>query len=168
MSEEKPRQDPPGPEGKARKSTRSVTVYLAILFLAALLLLVLSFFMQQRNHQALLDLNENVTASQDITELQMANQQLEFQLEDLKRQNSDLKKETEALTREQEDAAKQAEALEWLRQIEAATRTSFTKCKELVEAFEATGLEKYLPDVSVVEGGTSPSDTYRNIYAMVF
>ena len=63
---------------------------------------------------------------------------------------------------------KQVEALEWLRQIEAATRTSYTRARELVEAFEETGLESSLPTESVVEGADSPADTYRSIYAMLF
>ncbi len=46
------------------------------------------------------------------------------------------------------------EALEWLRQIEATTRTSYTRARELVEAFEETGLESSLPTESVVGGRT--------------
>mgnify|MGYP000507934362 CR=1 FL=1 len=40
--------------------------------------------------------------------------------------------------------------------------------RELVEAFEETGLESSLPTESVVEGADSPADTYRSIYAMLF
>lgn len=166
MNEEKPAQT----EGKEKKTARSVTTYLIILFLAALLLLVLSFFMQQR--QALMDLNDTVAASQNVTELQLANQQLQFQLEETQRQ---LKEEKEDLSKALSDAEakaaeaeKQAEALEWLRQIEAATRSSYSKAKELTEAFEKTGLSKYLPEESVVEGGTSPAETYQNLFAMLF
>ena len=166
MSEDPVRENPS--PGQEKNRTRPVYVYLVVLFLAALLLLILSFFMQQRNHQALMDLSDNVTVSQNVTELQMANQQLEFQMEDLKRQVSDLTKERNNLEKSAQDAQKQAEALEWLRQIEAAVRSSYPKTQELVTAFEEAGLEKYLPDESVVEGGTSPAETYRNIYAMIF
>lgn len=162
MSEEKP--------GQNKKPARSVTTYLIILFLAALLLLLLSFFMQQR--QAFLDLNDTVAASQDVTELQLANQQLTFELEELQRQSEEEKEElNEALTqaqKEKEEAEKTADALEWLRQIEAATRNSYSRSRELAEEFEKTGLKKYLPDESAVESGTSPAETYRNIYAMLF
>lgn len=148
------------------KPVRSVTFYLLILFLAALFLLVLAFFMQQR--QAFQDLNQTVSTSQDITELQLANQKLTFQLEEATRQadkNTALLEDAQA---QADQARKQADALEWLRQIEAATRTSYPKSKELIEAFEETGLKKYLPEDSVVEGGTSPSETYQNLYAMLF
>lgn len=174
MSDDSAKQTPdilenPAPAEKKPKSrSRPVTTYLLILFLAALLLLLLSFFMQQRNHQALLDLNNSVTARQNITELQMANQQLEFRLEEAQHQVNDLTKEKDTLTARAEEAQKEAEALEWLRQIEAATRTSYSRSQELVKQFQATGLERYLPVESIVEGGTSPAETYRNIYAMLF
>ena len=67
-----------------KKPVRSVMFYLLILFLAALFLLVLAFFMQQR--QEFQDLNQTVAANQDITELQLANQKLTFQLEEATRQ----------------------------------------------------------------------------------
>ena len=139
---------------KRLSKSRPVTVYLAVLFVVALLLLLLSFFMQQRNQQALEDLHASVSAGQDITELQLANQQLEFQLEQAKK--------------EQQDLEESKQALEWLRQIEAATRTSYSKARSLVKAFDEAGLEQYLPVESVVEGETSPADTYRNIYAMLY
>ncbi len=171
MNEEPGKQQPSDlsqKENQMKKNARPVTMYLSILFLAALLLLLLSFFMQQRNHQALLDLNNSVTISQDVTELQMANQQLEFRVEEQEREISDLKKQQDSLTKKAEEAGKQAEALEWLRQIETATRSSYDRTRELVEAFEKTGLEKYLPDESAVEGGTSPAETYQNLYAALF
>ena len=79
-----------------------------------------------------------------------------------------LKKLEQALEEQVQAQQKQVEALEWLRQIEAATRTSYTRARELVEAFEETGLESSLPTESVVEGADSPADTYRSIYAMLF
>lgn len=148
------------------KPVRSVTFYLLILFLAALFLLVLAFFMQQR--QAFQDLNQSVATSQDITELQLANQKLTFQLEEATRQADKDKTQLEEAQTKADHAMKQADALEWLRQIEAATRISYPKSKELIEAFEETGLKKYLPEDSVVEGGTSPAETYQNLYAMLF
>ena len=148
------------------KPVRSVTFYLLILFLAALFLLILAFFMQQR--QAFQDLNQTVAASQDITELQLANQKLTFQLEEATRQADKDKAQLQDAQVKADHAQKQAEALEWLRQIEAATRSSYPKSKELIEDFEETGLKKYLPEESVVEGGTSPAETYQNLYAMLF
>ena len=47
-------------------------------------------------------------------------------------------------------------------------KADYTRARELVEAFEETGLESSLPTESVVEGADSPADTYRSIYAMLF
>ncbi|MBQ1352965.1 MAG: hypothetical protein IIY39_03265 [Firmicutes bacterium] len=149
-----------------RKPVRSVTFYLLILFLAALFLLVLAFFMQQR--QAFQDLNQTVAKSQNITELQLANQKLTFQLEEATRQADRDEAQLKDAQTQADQAQKQADALEWLRQIEAATRSSYPRSKELIEAFEKTELKKYLPEESVVEGGTSPAETYQNLYAMLF
>lgn len=153
-----------------KKPGRSVSFYLLILFLAALFLLVLAFFMQQR--QAIQDLSQTVSTGQDVTELQLANQKLTFQLEEATRQadkdRTQLETQLEDAQAQTDHARKQADALEWLRQIEAATRTSYPKSKQLIEDFEKTGLKKYLPEVSVVDGGTSPSETYQNLYAMLF
>lgn len=147
-----------------KKPARSATAYLIILFLSALLLLVLSFFMQQR--QELMDLNDtSVAASRDINELRLANQQLELQLQESRRAREAVQKDLEAAEARAAEAQKEAEALEWLRQIQAA---SYPKAKELAEAFEQTDLKEYLPEESVVEGGTSPAETYQNLYDKLF
>lgn len=146
---------------KAKSKSRPVTVYLTVLFCVALLLLGISFVMQQRNHMALQDLNESITHTQDMTELQLENQRLQYELQEKTEQE-------ELLTQQAEEKDKEAQALEWLRQIEAATRRSYSTAKELAEAFEATGLKSSLPTESVVEGADSPADTYESIYEMLF
>ncbi len=147
---------PSQPEGPKSKS-RPVTIYLSVLFCVALLLLLISFVMQQRNHIALQDLNESITQTQDVAGLQLENQRLKYELE----AKANLEKQAE-------EKDKEAQALEWLRQIEGATRRSYTTARELAEAFEATGLQESLPTESVVEGGDSPAETYENIHNMLF
>ena len=117
--------------------------------------------MQQRNHLALQDLNQSISVSQDVADLQMENQKLQYELKEKEDQ-------TEELQAQLEKAEKQAQALEWLRRIEAAVRTSYPEARTLVEEFEKTGLESSLPTESVVEGGTAPAEAYRSIYAMLF
>lgn len=143
------------------QKSRPVTVYLAVMFVVALLLLLMSFFMQQRNHQVLEDLNESMSKNETRAELQMDNQRLTYELNELQEEKEELSQQVDELT-------KQAQALEWLRQIEAAVRVSYGDARELVDAFNESGLEKYLPTESVVEGADSPADTYRNIYAMIY
>ena len=130
-------------------------------FCVALLLLLISFVMQQRNHLALQDLNQSISVSQDVADLQMENQKLQYELKEKEDQAGDLQAQLEK-------AEKQAQALEWLRRIEAAVRTSYPEARTLVEEFEKTGLESSLPTESVVEGGTAPAEAYRSIYAMLF
>ena len=149
QSVESPPAHSPAPPDKPKSKSRPVKVYLTVLFCVALLLLI-SFVMQQRNHLALQDLNDSISNTQEIADLQLENQRLQYELED------------------KQALEEQVQALEWLRQIEAATRTSYTRARELVEAFEETGLESSLPTESVVEGADSPADTYRSIYAMLF
>ena len=57
-------------------------VYLTVLFCVALLLLLISFVMQQRNHLALQDLNDSISNTQEIADLQLENQRLQYELED--------------------------------------------------------------------------------------
>lgn len=148
-------------KGKRVSKTRPVTVYMGVLFAVVFLLLLLSFFMQQRSQQALEDLHESMNMSQDVATLQMDKQRLEF---DLQQSKEDLEEAQKAL----DDQEKQTQAVEWLRQMEAAARTSYQSLKELVEAFEESGLADYLPTESVVEGGQSPADAYRTIYAIIY
>ncbi len=159
-AQQAPQQDPKPPR-EERSKTRPVTVYLVGLFAVVFLLLLLSFFMQQRNQQALEDLNESVSASQDLTALQMDKQRLEFELQKTK---ESLARAEESL----EKLEKQAQALEWLRQMEAASRSSYTGLKTLVEQFEEADLVEYLPTESVVEGASAPADVYRRLYAMIY
>lgn len=151
--------DPPPKDEKSR--SRPVKVYLTVMFCVALLLLLISFVMQQRNHLALQDLNQSISVSQDVADLQMENQKLQYELKEKEDQAGDLQAQLEK-------AEKQALALEWLRRIEAAVRTSYPEARTLVEEFEKTGLESSLPTESVIEGGTAPAEAYRSIYAMLF
>lgn len=69
------------PPEKPNKS-RPVKVYLIALFCVALLLLLVSFVMQQRNHLALQDLNDSISNNQAVADLQLENQRLQYELEE--------------------------------------------------------------------------------------
>lgn len=163
--EETPKETPqtPSPQQEPEKPSKSrpVKVYLIALFCAAVLLLLISFVMQQRNHMALQDLNDSLTNTQEITDLQLENQRLQYELEGKEEEAEDLQSQAEEKDR-------QVQALEWLRQIEGAVRRSYSEAIALVEAFEETGLPESLPTESSVEGAESPADAYRTIYAMFF
>ena len=148
------------PPKVSNKKSKPVTVYLSVLFVVALLLLVMSFFMQQRSHQALEDLTTSMEESRTTATLQMDNQRLQYELEQAKETIGQLEQN-------QADLEKQAQALEWLRLIEEAVRSSYGEATELVDQFEESELTDYLPTESVVEGAKSPADTYKDIYAML-
>lgn len=153
---------------RSKSKSRPVKVYLTVLFAVAILLLVMSFFMQQRSHQALEDLNASMSESQSKMDLQMDKQKLEFQLEEMQGELDQMTKNQDDLKKQLDGQKKQAEALEWLRQIESASQSSYAKARDLVKQFQETGLESSLPTESVVDGGTSPAETYRNLYAALF
>ena len=161
----------PAPEGAQpprKNRSHPVKVYLTVLFVVSLLLLVMSFFMQQRSHQALEDLNASMSSNESVVELKLDKQKLEFQIQELEKNLADVEGEQAKWEEEKTALEDQAKALEWLRQIEQASQTSRSKAAELIQAFQETGLEDSLPDESVVEGGTSPAETYRNLYAVLF
>ena len=152
----------------SNKRSKPVTVYLTVLFVVALLLLVMSFFMQQRSHQALEDLTSSMEESQTVATLQMDNQRLQYELEQAQNTIAQMEEDRAALERKRDELGMQAQALDWLRLIEEAVRTSYGEAKELVDQFEESGLVDDLPSQSVVEGKESPADTYKNIYAMLY
>lgn len=162
---ETPKETPPAPpsppEPEKPNKSRPVKVYLIALFCAAILLLLVSFVMQQRNHMALQDLNDSLSNTQEITDLQLENQRLQYEV-------AAKEEEQKELQAQAEEKDRQVQALEWLRQIEGAVRRSYSEAESLVKAFEETGLPESLPTESSVEGAESPADAYRNIYAMFF
>ena len=158
-----PPTEPPkqAPDPKQKSRSRPVKVYLTVLFLAAFLLLLLSFFMQQRNHQAIVDLGSDIRSTQQIAELEQENQELRHQLDALEDEKA-------ALEDRCAEAQRAADAIEWLRQMEQAENDSHQSARALAERFDETGLEDALPSTSPVEGAESPAKDYRDLYARLF
>ena len=154
--------EPPkqAPDPKQKSRSRPVKVYLTVLFLAAFLLLLLSFFMQQRNHQAIVDLGSDIRSTQQIAELEQENQELRHQLDALEDEKA-------ALEDRCAEAQRAADAIEWLRQMEQAENDAH-QARALAERFDETGLEDALPSTSPVEGAESPAKDYRDLYARLF
>ena len=149
---------------KKKNKTRPVTHYLTILFVVAFLLLLMSFFMQQRNHEAIMDITSSVDNAQTVTDLELAKQQLEFKLESSQKTLDQVKTENETLSQQLDDQKKAVQALDWLRQIEAAYRQgTYSSARQLLSQFQAANLTGDLPDDSAVQGGTSPAQSYQNL-----
>lgn len=147
----------------------SVMGYLTILFAAALVLLLWSYFMQQRkNEEVISGLKASVSAMQSIEDLQNEKKDLSDQVDQLQQQ---LDEKTKELTDEQKNAEKleqQLDAMDWLREIQALYEKRYYKAaRAMIAEFEDTGLPAYLPDVSLhsYDGSEnqSPLDEYETI-----
>ena len=157
----------------------SVFGYLAILFAVAFLLLLMSYFMQQRSNQEAMD---NLQATSDSAVQTLENiltqrDELQQQVADLQKEKEDLEGEKaqleSSLEQGQEDQAqleRQLEAMGWFWRIQPQYSRGYTRAaRELAEAFEATGLPDALPDTSYAEpDGPSPKDQYQELYDILF
>ena len=160
----------------------SVMGYLTMLFAAAFLLLLLSYFMQQRaNEQAISGLEATSSNAFDsINNLIAEKDRLTEQVEDLKGQVEDLQEEladtqgqltdaqSDADTAQtaQADARKALEAMDWFWRIQRQfSRGYYTDASNMIEEFEAAGLPQYLPQEALTgrEGDPSPAQQYQEI-----
>ena len=147
-----------------RGSSRPVLLYMGIMFSVALILLLLSFLMQQRNHKDLMEGITDLRDVQSIVDLRMENRTLQENLAKSKLDLASLQTEYESMTAEKNTAAAQTTAMEYLSEIRHAYDLNYRKkARELIAAFESTGLIEALPDTSAVEGGKSPAQVFLDM-----
>ncbi len=147
-----------------RGSSRPVLLYIGIMFSVALFLLLLSFLMQQRNHQDLMEGITDLRDVQSIVDMKIENQTLQETLAKTKLDLAALQTEYESMTAEKNTAAAQTTAMEYLAEIRHAYDLNYRKnARELIAAFESTGLMESLPDTSAVEGEKSPAQVFLDI-----
>lgn len=192
MSDEKHNLQHKADRAKA-SSKRSVLTYMTILFLAAFVLLLLAYVMQQRTSVDAIDgLKDSVSAIQTAQEVYEENsalrtqiRELEDQLEQLEDQTEDqltsqstahqktvdqLTQEIAALKQQTLDLEYSTQALDWFWQInEAYVRGRYATAKTLIENLQASGLTEYLPKNSITDNGRfSPYDRYQEIYDALY
>lgn len=160
----------------------SVMGYLTILFAAAFLLLLLSYFMQQRaNEQAISGLQATSNNAFDsINNLIAEKDRLTGEVEDLEGQVADLQKQldeaqsqlsgaqsdAESAQTAQDSAEKALEAMDWFWRIQRQfSRGYYTDAANMMAEFEAAGLPQYLPQEALTgrEGDPSPAQQYQEI-----
>lgn len=160
----------------------SVMGYLTILFAAAFLLLLLSYFMQQRaNEQAISGLQATSNNAFDsINNLIAEKDRLTGEVEDLEGQVADLQKQldeaqsqlsgaqsdAESAQTAQDSAQKALEAMDWFWRIQRQfSRGYYTDAANMMAEFEAAGLPQYLPQEALTgrEGDPSPAQQYQEI-----
>ena len=184
--EVKPSGDQPGRRvSQQRNRQRSVVFYIVILFLAAFVLLFLSFMMERRQNAENLDnlnqsmsgLKESVSAMQKVDQLYEENaalseqvNELEDQIANLKQAQNALEENISSLEKEKESLEKQTQALDWFWQInEAYVRGRRATARNLIEQLQQGGLESYLPKESITDNGRfSPADRYQEIYDALY
>ena len=155
-AEETPVQETPS--GK-----KPVVVYIMILFIAAFLLMALSFFMHQRsNTEALGELQDSVSAMQEIQNTQDKVIQLQEELSAQKEEAEGLEKELEASRKETEAADKNTEAMTALYILQQQYAAGdYDACLSTMQMMEDEGLLQRLPkeDPNV----TPPAQRYEQL-----
>ena len=163
-AEERPR--PARRRGKRAQKKNPVFRYLVILFAVAFLLLLLSFFAQQRDREALnVDLGNK---EETIASLQKENETLTVNLEKAQKSAESATAAAETAETAAETAEKTAQALEYLAQMERACRTSYVEGYHIAQEMESKGLAQYLPTSSSVSGCVSPAKVYQSLCNTIF
>ena len=143
-----------------------IVSYMVILFLTAFLLLLVSYFMQQRqsDREVISGLQSSgISATQTIHNVLERNQQL---LDD----NKKLREQLEAEQERGEAQERQLLAMDWLWRIQREYyRGHYSDARELIRAFEATDLVDELSAQPLVdETYRSPKEQYAGIRNALF
>jgi signal transduction histidine kinase len=124
MKFEKRSEGPQEPSGEQRQEMtpagkKPVVIYIMILFIAAFLLMALSFFMHQRsNTEALGELQHSVNAMQEVQVSQEKIIELQETVDELEERNAALEEGVEETLRELDDTQNRLGALQSLEKVE--------------------------------------------------
>ena len=166
------------PPATREKRQRSVVHYIAILFAAAFVLMLLTYLMDQRQNEAVVNsLNQSLTdlqtslsdrsSLQDIYEDNLA---LIDQVDQLEDQVAQLQQERDSLSAQLSSQEKTAQAMDWFWQIdEAYVLGRYSLCRELIQELQDAGLTSSLPQESITDNGRfSPTGRYQEIYDALY
>ena len=154
------------------RSSKPVLVYILILFVVAFLLIAYSALVQQHSQITALDkLSDNLTAAQEVQNLQERIIELQGQLEAEEKQNRDLSDQLEDLQQEYEysataalDAQEAQNALYALYTLQQQYLTrDFDGCRATLAEMEASSLYDALPTEARDGKATSPAMRYRQL-----
>lgn len=172
--------------GCTQKGRSHILIYILILFIAAFLLMALSFLSHQRsNEQVLGQLHTNVSNLEKLQSALEENVRLQEQVDVQKFQLEELRKELSASEDAQSqlfekisgleqslaqlqnelDAQKHTvsamDALVQLQQLLIANDPA--ACRKLIADMETTGLDKLLPTTAAAPGGISPYQMFQHV-----
>ena len=176
---EKAPEKPPAyiPPATREKRQRSVVHYIAILFAAAFLLMMMAYLMDQRQNEAMNDLNQSLSGLQEslsdqssLQDIYEDNMELIQQVGQLEEQVKQLEENNQELSSQLSDQEKASQAMDWFWQIdEAYVLGRYSLCRSLIQELEDAGLVDYLPKQSVTDNGRfSPSGRYQEIYEALY
>lgn len=176
---EKAPEKPPAyiPPATREKRQRSVVHYIAILFAAAFLLMMMAYLMDQRQNEAMNDLNQSLSGLQEslsdqnsLQDIYEDNMELIQQVGQLEEQVKQLEENNQELSSQLSDQEKASQAMDWFWQIdEAYVLGRYSLCRELIQEIQDAGLVDYLPKESITDNGRfSPSGRYQEIYDALY
>ena len=162
---------PPSQEETPSPGKKPVVIYIMILFIVAFLLMALSFFMHQRsNSEVLGELQDSVSAMQEVQATQEQIIALQEEIASLEEENADLQEQLESETASSGSLLAERDALErqynamltlyHLQQLYAAR--NYESCRDLITDFE-TGLADSLPQDALDGDVVSPAQRYQQL-----
>ena len=161
---------PPSQEETPSPGKKPVVIYIMILFIVAFLLMALSFFMHQRsNSEVLGELQDSVSAMQEVQSTQEALVDLQSQLDDAEDTIQDLETQAENDAASIEELTQEQDALLALYTLmqEYAAR-DYEACRAIIDQMEQAGQPEILERFSFEQGGvTRPADRYQELKTAV-
>lgn len=166
------------PPASREKRQRSVVHYVAILFAAAFLLMLLTYLMDRRQNEQVVDslnqsvsgLRESLSSMQSVQDVYEDNQTLLKEVEDLETQVKALQEAQSELNSRLDQQTRAGQAMDWFWQInEAYVKGQYSKARDLIQRLKDAGLDGALPQESVTDNGRfSPADRYQEIYNALY
>ena len=165
-----PEEKPAAPAPK--KDRPHLMSYLVILFLAAFLLLAMSYFMQQRrsDQQVIDGLQQSMSAMKTTQNAIERNRVLMEENEALKQQVSALEEQAQSAAAQRTEQEKTVLALDYLWRIEREYfQGRYASARNLIRAFEQADLEGCLPAEPILDPDyRTPAEQYKSIYNLLF
>ncbi len=147
------------------RKARPVIFYIIVMFAVALVLILLSFFMQQRNHEALIEgISGSALSVQTIVDLEMDKERLTEDLDKANETLSQVQKENEENKKKAEETARQVLALQYLMEARLlAQEGRKSEARKMLESLEGKDLVRALPTQEAAEGQTVPKTAYEDL-----
>ena len=168
-----------------KRRQQSALRYITILFAAAFVLLLFTYFMERRQTEALMQenqqqiesLQQSASAVQSLKNLYAENDALKEKVAALEEKNARLETEKNSLSGHitnlelnLANAKKGLQAMDWFWQIdEAYAKGKYALCRSLITSLDEAELTAYLPTESITDNGRfSPADRLAEIRDRVY